>query len=110
METETFNAEMFLRSVSVRFKELDCSIVKHHLKELKDSIESVAICFEQGDAENKAVNRLIYDRNDNCYLLQYPGSSKAITSYVDLNYVVDALYNLQFHLVDPIMVEFNVRK
>lgn len=110
MDTETLNAEVFLNTVSAYFRELDCSIVKHHLKELKDSIESIAICFVQGDAENKAVNRLIYDRSDKCYLLQYPGSSRAIGTNADLNDVVDALHELQFHLVDPIMVEFNVRK
>jgi hypothetical protein len=110
MDKDIFNAEIFIDTISIHFKELDSSIVKHNLKTLKDSIESIAVCFVQGDADGKAVNRLIYDKNDNGYHLQYPGSSKAITSNIDLNDAVKALKELQFHLIDPVMVRFNVRK
>lgn len=104
--------EQFINVLTDNFPELKNHNINVTLLSLCQTIESITICFAQGDPEKySGVNRLIWDAENGkgTVIHQYADVGESYNDVDSLEDIASSLKKLSFSIQDPIQVEFNLK-
>jgi hypothetical protein len=105
--------EQFINVLSDNFPELKNHGISAALFSLCRTIESITVCFAQGDPEKySGVNRLIWDSENGkgTVIHQYADVGESYNDVDSLQDIASSMKKLSFSVQDPIGVEFNLNK